>query len=121
MSTILVMDDEDEARTILRKMLERAGYQVMDAADGHEGMRLLREQGADLIIIDIIMPEKEGLETITELRRDFPEVKIIAISGGGRSHPDEYLHLAKKFGAHLTFPKPFEEEELLEAVRKLLG
>ncbi len=83
-------------------------------------MRLFLEQEADLIITDLIMPDKEGLETIMELRRDFPEVKIIAISGGRRVGPDEYLYMAKIMGAHLTLLKPFEQEELLPAVQELL-
>jgi len=94
---------------------------VIDAPDGKAGISAFREQGADLIISDIIMPEKEGLETVMELRRDFPEVKIIAISGGGFVNPDEYLHLAAKLGAQLTLAKPFERDELLAAVEKLLG
>jgi YesN/AraC family two-component response regulator len=87
---------------------------------GKASMRLFREEAADLVITDIIMPDQEGIETIMELRRDFPEVKIIAISGGGRVRPDEYLHMAKTMGAHLTLLKPFEQQELLSAVQKLL-
>ena len=113
MSTILVMDDDEQVRAMLRQALEREGYEVLDAPDGKEGMRLFREQEADLIITDLIMPEKEGLETIMELRRDFREVKIIAISGGGRVAPDVYLSLAKNLGAHVTLTKPFDLEELL--------
>jgi CheY-like chemotaxis protein len=100
--------------------LEGAGYEVAEAPDGTQGIRLYRQQPCDLVITDIIMPEKEGLETIRELRRDFPDVKILAISGGGRIRPDEYLPLAKKFGAHRTLAKPFEQKELLEAVQELL-
>jgi DNA-binding response OmpR family regulator len=120
MSTILVMDDDEQVRAMLRQALEREGYEVLDAPDGKEGMRLFREQGADLIITDLIMPEKEGLETIMELRRDFPDVKIIAISGGGRVSADEYLDQAYKFGARVILTKPFALEELLDAVRELL-
>jgi DNA-binding response OmpR family regulator len=106
---------------MLGHVLQREGYDVIDAPDGKAGIRAFREQGADLIISDIIMPEKEGLETVMELRRDFPEVKIIAISGGGHVNPDEYLHMAAKLGAQLTLTKPFERDELLAAVEELLA
>ncbi len=121
MNTILVMDDDEQVRNMLCETLKREGYQVLDAADGEEGMKLFRKKGADLIITDLIMPNKEGLETIIELRKEFRDVKIIAISGGGRVEPDEYLSLAESLGAHVTLAKPFEREELLGAVRKLLG
>jgi len=120
MSRILVIDDDDQIRAMLQQVLQREGYEVIEAADGKPGMRLFRERGAELIITDIIMPEKEGLETIMELRRDFPEVKIIAISAGGRLEPNQYLDLAKKLGAQVTLIKPFEREELLAAVHGLL-
>ena len=101
-------------------MLELEGHEVVDAPDGKLGLQLFREEGADLVITDIIMPEKAGLETIMELRKDYPGVKIIAISGGGAIEPRVYLHYAKEAGAMRTLPKPFEREELLEGVRELL-
>lgn len=94
MPLILIIDDDDQIREMLRQMLERAGYEVTDAPNGKVAMKLYREQPADLIITDLIMPGKEGIETIIELRRDFPEVKIIAISGGGRIAPRDYLAMA---------------------------
>ncbi len=97
------------------------GHEVVNASNGKEGIKLFRENGADLIITDIVMPEKEGLETIMELRKGYPDVKIIAISGGGRVDPESYLTMAEKMGASRTLTKPFEREELLEAVRELLG
>ena len=120
MARILVIDDDDQILRTLHQVLEMEGHEVVDASNGKEGMRLFREQGAGLIITDIVMPEKEGLETIMELRRDFPDIKIIAISGGGRVDPESYLTLAKGFGALRTLAKPFEREELLVAVRELL-
>ena len=120
MARILIIDDDGPVRLILRKALESDGYEVMDAPNGKVGIELFKEERADLIICDLIMPEKEGIETIMELRRGFPEVKIIAISGGGRGAPDQYLSSAKRLGANATMTKPFEREELLEAVRKLL-
>jgi DNA-binding NarL/FixJ family response regulator len=84
-------------------------------------IKLYRANPTDLIITDLIMPEKEGIETIMELKKDFPDVKIIAISGGGRSKPESYLNLAKQLGAKRVFPKPIDREELLNAIRELLG
>jgi CheY-like chemotaxis protein len=117
MPRILIIDDEEQVRAVFREMLERSGYEVFEAANGKEGLRLQREKSADLIITDIIMPEKEGLETIRELLRGFPEVKIIAVSGGGRIGPDQYLDVAKKLGAARTFNKPVNLKELLQAVQ----
>jgi DNA-binding response OmpR family regulator len=121
MALIIIIEDDRTIREVLRQILEHAGHEVMEASDGREGINLHRERQADLIITDIIMPRKEGLETITDLRADFPEVKIIAISGGGRLGPETYLELAKGFGANRILNKPFGHEELLEAVQGLLG
>ena len=120
MARILVIDDDVQTQAMLRQMLERAGYEVADAPNGKVGMELYREQQVDLVIADLIMPEKEGIETIMELRRDFPGVKIIAISGGGDVGPEVYLHMASKLGAQRTFAKPFERSEMLGAVRQLV-
>lgn len=119
MARILIIDDDAQVLDMLRQTLEREGHEVMDASNGNEGIRLYRECPADLIITDIVMPEKEGIETIMELKRDFPDVKIIAISGGGRIDPEEYLRMAKGLGALRTFAKPVEREKLLGAVREL--
>ena len=121
MALILIIDDDDQIRRVLRKTLERDGYDVADAPNGKEGIRLYRENPADLVITDIIMPEKEGIETIMDLRREFPEVKIIAMSGGGRIGPEDYLHMAKGLGAQRTLTKPLERDELLRVVRELIG
>jgi DNA-binding response OmpR family regulator len=116
MSRILIIDDDVQILKILRKMLEYEGHEVVDAADGNKGLRLYQENPTELIIIDLIMSEKEGIETIIDLRREFPEVKIIAMSGGGHGEPDSYLHMAKGLGAQRTLTKPFGKEELLEAI-----
>jgi len=118
---ILIIDDEDQFRKMLRQMLERAGYEVREAADGEKGLQLFRQQPADLVITDIFMPEKEGIETIFELRRDFPDVKIIAISGGGRIGGLQSLKHAEGAGAERTLIKPFERRELLQAIQNVLG
>ncbi len=121
MAHILLIDDDDQIRIMLRRMLEAEGYEVVDASNGKEGIRLYREDPADLIITDIIMPEKEGIEVIMELKKDFPDVKIIAISGGGQIDAEEYLQMAKMLGAKFTFTKPFERKELLDAVKEIVG
>ncbi len=107
-------------RKMLRKVFEKEGYEVEDAIDGKHGIKLHRESPADLIITDLIMPEKEGIETIREFKKDYPDVGIIAISGGGRVSSESYLRLAKDMGAKYTFSKPVNNEELLNAARDLL-
>ena len=117
---ILIVDDEPNGLYMLEVMLKESGYEVASAANGVEALEKLNAEDFDLIITDLIMPEKEGLEAIMELRRDFPDVKIIAMSGGGQLDPVEYLSIAKSFGVQYTFTKPIERKELLNAVRELL-
>jgi len=122
MARILVIDDEELFRKMLRQMLEMAGYEVLEAADGSHGIALFREMPADLVITDIFMPEKEGISTIGELKREFPNLKIIAVTGGGNKRRGfEYLQFAGKVGADCTLSKPFERQEILDAVKKLLA
>ena len=107
---------------MLRMALRSQGYEVQEASDGKEGLRLYRENPTDLIILDIFMPEKEGLEVIMELKREFPEVRIIAMSGGGtKVSGHNYLQIAEKLGALQTFHKPFRVMEMIAAVREILG
>ncbi len=120
MARILIMDDDSLIRRLLRQVLEGEGYEVVEASDGTQGINLNRKMHCDLIITDIIMPEKEGIETIGELRREFKGIKIIAMSGGGRIGPDAYLKMAKDFGAMRTIVKPINREELLKAAKELL-
>ena len=120
MARILIIDDEDQPRRMLQQVLIRAGYEVIEARDGNQGLQLFRASPTDLIITDILMPEKEGLETIIDLRREFPAVKIIAISGGGRTGNLNFLEVAKRLGAQRTLQKPFELQEMIAAVRELL-
>jgi DNA-binding response OmpR family regulator len=121
MARILIIDDEPSVRELLCSMLMEEGHEVVEAADGKAGMRVFQESPADLVITDLIMPEKEGIETIMELRRDFPDVKIIAMSGGGIIQARDYLGMAQGMGAHRVFEKPFGIAEMLQAVRDLLG
>jgi len=121
MAKILVFDDEPSILLMLKKMLEKAGHEVEIALNGSDGMELFKKNKPDLLITDIIMPQKDGLEVVLELRKKYPELKIIAISGGGRIHPEGYLPSAKHFGANLIFQKPLVQKEFLEAVSSLLN
>ena len=120
MARILIIDDDEQIRTMLQQMFEREGYEAAAAADGRIGIRLYKENPADVVITDIIMPEKEGIETIRELKRDYPDVRIIAMSGGGRIGPENYLKIARGLGAEKTLTKPVERKTLLAAVRDVL-
>ena len=118
--SILVIDDDETIRALLRTILEREGYRVVDAPDGGSGIRRYQESPTDLVITDLIMPGKEGIETIRDLRREFPHVKIIAVSGGGRIGPNSYLKMAKGVGALRTLSKPFDRTVLLKAVEEVI-
>ena len=118
--SILVIDDDETIRELLRAILEREGYRVLEAPDGGEGLKQFTETPTDLVITDLIMPGKEGIETIRELRQKFPGVKIIAVSGGGRIGPSSYLKMAKGVGALRTLSKPFDKTVLLEVVKEVI-
>ena len=120
MARILVIDDEPQIRSMLRLMLERDGYEVVEATDGMEGINAYRRKPADLIITDLIMPNKDGIGMIIELQKEFPDVKIIAMSGGGLNKPEGYLKGAKKLGAACTLTKPIDREKMLRAVKNLI-
>ena len=120
MARILIIDDEPQIRSMLTLMLEREGYEVVEAPDGVEGIKVYRQNPADLIITDLIMPNKDGIGMIIDLKKEFPDIKIIAMSGGGLNKPDGYLKGAKKLGASCTLTKPIDREEMLRAVRDIL-
>jgi len=120
MATILIIDDEELILGFLKERLICEGFDVLTAIDGKEGMNLFNDNQVDLVITDMIMPEKEGTETIIEMKKICPDIKIIAMSGGGCNSPELYLGSAKLFGANYTFAKPFETCDLLEAVYDLL-
>ncbi len=120
MQSILIVDDDPQIVKLLKKILEMAGYKTMAAPDGKVGLKTFKAHPPDLIIIDMVMPEKEGLETIIEIKRIDPKAKIIAISGGGKVDPFTYLPMAKKLGAAETLAKPLDREELLEKVTSVL-
>jgi len=114
MATILLIDDEEQVRMLFQVALEGAGYRVLTAENGKHGLRLLERQEVDVMLVDLLMPDMDGLELIPLLRKTRPAIKIIAISGG--SGEWDYLDAAKSLGAHATLKKPFSFQELLQAV-----
>lgn len=121
MPRVLVIDDEELARFTIREILEGAGYEVEEAENGRIGVDMQNATPFDLIVTDIIMPEKEGVETIIDLKKDYPDLGIIAISGGGRTRNLDFLKLSERFGASKILAKPFTEGQLLEAVNEVIG
>jgi len=122
MANILLVDDDDHLRTMLRVVLQRAGHKVHEAREGNEAVALFEQMTFDLMITDLIMPGKEGLALILELRRrSNRQMKIIAMSGGARIvDPEGYLDVAKGFGASVSLQKPFSNQQLLDAVQEAL-
>jgi len=118
MARILVIDDRPDERAVVHDMLLSAGYEVLLAADGREGLKTYRVRPTDLVITDLFMPELDGVETILALRREFPEAKVIAISGHATA--DAMLSIARQLGSVATLEKPFTAEHLLAAVQKAL-
>ncbi len=114
---ILVVDDEPAVRCSVRWQLEGAGYAVLEAPDGRGVVDIVRRDAVALVVTDIVMPNREGLETIQELRRACPDVPIIAMSARGK----QYLEMARSFGACCTFAKPFETEEFVQTVARVVG
>jgi DNA-binding response OmpR family regulator len=121
LARILVIDDDEALRQVVSAILQSAGYAVATAANGQEGLDQLAAGRFEVVLTDLIMPEKEGLETIREVRRRDATIKIIAMSGGGFGDSRTYLGLAEKLGAHLTLPKPFSGTELLACVAAVIG
>ncbi len=113
---ILLVEDVRVERTILKRWIEELGCEVIEATNGNEGYDAYYDHQPDLVITDILMPEKEGIQMMIDLKGDFPDVKIFAISGAGVKDPGEYLSLARDMGALRTFVKPIDRGELLAAV-----
>ena len=131
MQNVLVIDDERDVRDAIKRVLDRAGYSVRTTGDAGEALDELRRRGADIVITDIIMPKINGVQAIESIRREFPAVRIIAISGGGNFGitayqptaitTSAYLAAAERAGAHWVLTKPFESNDLLNAVERVLG
>jgi len=130
MARILVVDDEEDVRHSIRFALESAGYDIFEAQNGIEADEQLAENVFDLVITDMIMPEKEGFELIRDINQNYPDVKIIAITGGGAKKDlkgevimgkDDILGFVEKFGADATLQKPFKLAELLDRIENCLS
>ena len=121
MARILLVDDDIHFSAMLRQLLEREQYEVLAASDGHQAMELLSDDVPDLVITDLIMPDKDGIELVGELRRLHNGIKIIAISGGSpHLNANGQLKVAKFLGANLTFSKPLVRKEFVSAIKDLL-
>ncbi len=118
---ILIIDDDQDVRSPIRQMLAGAGYEVQEASDGDEGLEMCREDPPDLTIVDIFMPRKSGLEVIEELRRDFPDVKVIAVSGVDTRDGLDLATLTRSYGVDRAIEKPFLLKDLLQAVKDVLS
>jgi len=119
MARILVVDDDALVRATIRLTLERAKHAVIEAGDGRSALAAVAAAGAepvDLVVTDVIMPELDGIGLVTELRKSYPSLRIVAVSGGGRTGNLDYLRMAKALGAHAILPKPFTPEQLVAAV-----
>lgn len=122
MARILIIDDDDGIRRLIRRILEKAGYEVFEAPNGKVGFELYELERPDLIITDMIMPEMDGAETILSIRSDRLDAKIIAISGGSEfARTSTCLRVSELAGALRTLRKPFTQRDMLEAVREVLG
>ena len=117
-----VVDDEDQIRQLIRETLEQAGYEVEEASNGKQGLERYRAKPADLVIMDILMPDQDGLESIMTLRREFPASRVIAITGGSDMIGIlNFLDVAKMLGARRTLQKPFDMQTLLDAAQSELS
>jgi CheY-like chemotaxis protein len=121
MHKILVIDDNVVVRNTIVQLLEGEGYEVVSAEDGRRGLNVFRAERPDLVITDIIMPEKEGIETIRDIRETSPNAKIIAISGGGRIGNTDFLRIARQLGASDVISKPLDPDHFIAIVRERLA
>jgi len=117
---ILVIDDDVEFRNYISVLLEKNGYYVKTTGSGTVALNIIKSVFPDLVITDLIMPDMDGLEIIREIKANYPKIKIMAISGGGRIEPDMYLDLASKFKADAILKKPFKKDVILKKIEELL-
>lgn len=120
MALLVVIDDNADMRRMIARALNDK-HQVIEAGDGEEGLKLVTENNPDVVITDILMPHKEGIQTIREVQERAPNTKIIAISGGGISHNMMFLNVARAFGADMVLAKPFRPAQLVKAVEQVLS
>ena len=120
MPHILVVDDEPQVRSMLALFLRTAGFEVSVAEDGEAALKILAALAVDLVVLDLIMPGKEGLETLMALRKSGRNPKVVAVSGGAKIVSSDFLPVAKKLGADAILKKPFRNEVLLETITELL-
>lgn len=118
---VLVVDDNPDMRSFVKIVLERAGFEAQVAADGQRALELQREHPADVLITDIFMPERDGIELIQQFKSMFRQVKIIAMSGGGQVSRKDYLPVAADLGAEAVLQKPFSAETLLKTLQDLVA
>lgn len=121
MANIIVIDDDELVRVTVRQILEKDGHLVAEAETGLIGLQKIAANLPDLVVTDIIMPDKEGIETILEIRKKYPKLKVIAMSGGGRLGRMSVLDVAKKFGADAVIAKPFDRQKFVETVKQVLA
>ena len=121
MARILVIDDDPEVRETVRRILASRGHTVELAQDGQVGIAALAQHAPDLVITDVFMPQQDGVETLIELRKAFPKLRVIAMSGGSTGGLISLLEDMEAFGANATLPKPFTPKELIAAVNSVLG
>lgn len=119
-ATILIIEDDPAVRRMMVRILAQAKYEIIEAGNGEEGLKMFLAHRPDIIITDLLMPEKEGIETIREIRRTAPTVPILAASGGGDTRNMMFLDLAKALGADEVLSKPFRAEELITTVARML-
>lgn len=119
MTSLLIVDDDKHIQKLLSRLFEKNGFDTMTASDGGEALKMYRERRQDIVIMDLIMPNKEGIETIIELKHIDPEVKIIAISGGGKIRAYDYLKMASDLGAVSVMEKPINTHDLLLKINEL--
>jgi len=121
LARILLIDDEAAIRKVVRRMVEGAGHQLLEADDGEVGMRLLAEHRPDLVITDLFMPGQDGIVTVRRIRKEFPDVKVIVVSGGDSTGRLDLRKDAEVLGAMASLRKPFAAADLLRAIREVLA